>query len=92
MPAGDYGSVSIGKNTNVQDNVFIGATSEYSPNVVIGDNVSVGHGAVLKGCAVGANTLVGVGAVISEGAKVRTAWGPAGCAHAMHACMRGADS
>ena len=68
--AGDYGSVSIGKNSNIQDNAYVGSASEFSPSVVIGENVSVGHGAVLKGCTVGANTLIGINAVISEGAQV----------------------
>lgn len=69
--AGDFGPVTIGKGTNIQDSVYVGATSEFSPAVTIGDNVSIGHGAVLKGCSVGSNTLIGMGAVISEGAKVR---------------------
>ena len=61
---------SIGKLSNIQDNAFIGATSEFSPPVSIGDRVSVGHGAVLKGCSIGSNTLIGMNAVISEGAEV----------------------
>ena len=68
---GDYGSVTIGKNTNIQDSAYVGATSEFSPSVFIGENVSVGHGAVLKGCTVGSNTLIGINAVVSEGAQVR---------------------
>lgn len=67
---GDYGPVTIGKFTNIQDNAIVGATSEFSPPVSIGDRVSVGHGAVLKGCSVGSHTLVGMNAVISEGAVV----------------------
>ena len=67
---GDYGPVKIGKFANIQDNAFVGATSEFSPAVSIGDRVSVGHGAVLKGCSVGSHTLVGMNAVISEGAEV----------------------
>ncbi|GAX74770.1 hypothetical protein CEUSTIGMA_g2217.t1 [Chlamydomonas eustigma] len=67
---GDYGSVTIGKNSNIQDSAYVGACSEFSPYVVIGDNVSVGHGAVLKGCSVGNNTLIGMNAVISEGVEV----------------------
>jgi len=67
---GDYGSVTIGKNSNIQDSAYVGACSEFSPSVVIGNNVSVGHGAVLKGCTVGNSTLIGMNAVISEGVQV----------------------
>mmetsp|Transcript_9283 Transcript_9283/g.19842 ORF Transcript_9283/g.19842 Transcript_9283/m.19842 type:complete len:232 (-) Transcript_9283:381-1076(-) len=67
---GDREKVVIGKNSNIQDSAYVGAVGEFSPPVTIGDNVSVGHGAVLKGCKVGSNTLVGIGAVISEGAEV----------------------
>ena len=72
MCPGDYGHVTISKNTNIQDNAYVGAASEFSPAVFIGENVSVGHGAVLKGCTIGSNTLVGMNSVISEGAQVRT--------------------
>lgn len=72
---GDYGSVTIGKNTNIQDSAYVGAVSEFSPSVFIGENVSVGHGAVLKGCTVGSNTLIGINAVVSEGAQVRSSFG-----------------
>ncbi len=67
---GDRQPVTIGSNTNIQDSAVVGATSEFSPSVAIGDNVSIGHGAVLKGCKIGSNTLVGIGAVISEGVEV----------------------
>ena len=48
----------------------MGATSEFSGPVTIGDNVSVGHGAVLKGCTVGDNVLIGMNSIISEHAEV----------------------
>ncbi|GAX76063.1 hypothetical protein CEUSTIGMA_g3506.t1 [Chlamydomonas eustigma] len=67
---GDYGTVTIGKNSNIQDSAYVGACSEFSPSVVIGENVSVGHGAVLKGCTIGSNTLIGMNTVISEGVQV----------------------
>lgn len=63
--------MSIGKNTNVQDAAYVGAASEFSPPVKVGDNVSIGHGAVLKGCTVGDNVLIGINAVISENVEVR---------------------
>lgn len=69
--AGDHQPVVIGDNSNVQDNAFVGALSEFSGPCVVGKNVSIGHGAVLKGCTVGDNVLVGINAVISENAVVR---------------------
>lgn len=69
--AGDFQPVTVGDNSNIQDAAYVGATSEFSPPVVIGDNVSVGHGAVLKGCKIGDNVLVGINAVISENVEVR---------------------
>lgn len=68
---GDFQPVTIGNNTNIQDSVYVGATSEHSPAVEIGDNVSVGHGAVLKGCTIGKNVLIGINSVVSEGCEVQ---------------------
>lgn len=65
---GDIAPVAIGKNTNVQDNatvhVGIGCPA------VIGDNVTVGHNAIVHGCTVGSNTLVGMDAVLLDGAVI----------------------
>jgi len=63
--------VTIGSNTNIQDSAYVGASSEYSPPVSIGDNVSVGHGAVIKGATIGDNVLIGINAIVSEGCEVR---------------------
>uniref|UniRef100_A0A7S0VIV4 Uncharacterized protein n=1 Tax=Polytomella parva TaxID=51329 RepID=A0A7S0VIV4_9CHLO len=68
---GDHRPVTIGENSNIQDNVFVGSTSEFSPETFIGRNVSIGHGAVLKGCTIGDNVLVGMNAVISEKVTVQ---------------------
>ncbi|PNH08923.1 Gamma carbonic anhydrase 3, mitochondrial [Tetrabaena socialis] len=68
---GDFQPVTVGANSNIQDAAYVGATSEFSPPVVIGDNVSIGHGAVLKGCTIGDNVLVGINAVISENVEVQ---------------------
>jgi carbonic anhydrase/acetyltransferase-like protein (isoleucine patch superfamily) len=70
--------VTIGDNTNIQDNAYVGAASEFSPPVVIGSGVSIGHGAVLKGCRIGDNVLVGISAVVSEGVQVRARGGGRG--------------
>lgn len=68
--AGDGQAVTVGNNTNIQDRAYVGAVSEYSGPCSIGNNVSIGHAAVLKGCSVGDNVLVGIGAILSEGCKV----------------------
>ncbi len=65
---GDIAPVKIGKNTNVQDNATV-HVGYHSP-AVIGDNVTVGHNAVVHGCTIGSNVIVGMGAVILDGAKI----------------------
>ena len=63
---GDIAPVAIGKNTNVQDNATVHVGSGCP--AVIGDNVTVGHNAIVHGCTVGSNTLVGMAAVLLDGA------------------------
>ena len=65
---GDSNTISIGKNTNVQDNVVIHTSSNY--NVEIKDNVSIGHGAILHGCKIGNNVLIGMGSIILDGVVI----------------------
>jgi len=65
---GDASSISIGAGTNVQDNVVVKTTATYSTE--IGADVTIGHNAVLTGCTVGDNTLIGMGAVVSAGATI----------------------
>ena len=72
---GDMNSVTIGKGSNVQDNCVIHTDS--NRGAVIGDNVTVGHGAILHSCTIGNNTTVGMGAIVLDGAKVApTPWWP----------------
>ena len=66
---GDANTVDIGASTNVQDRSVISSTS--GP-VVIGERVTIGHGAVLCSCRVGSSTLIGNGAVIGPGARIGT--------------------
>ncbi|MBI5191298.1 MAG: gamma carbonic anhydrase family protein [Nitrospirae bacterium] len=66
---GDMGSISIGKNSSVQDNASCHCTKG-EPGIVIGENVSVGHGAVLHGCRVGDNCVIGMKSVIMDGAEI----------------------
>lgn len=65
---GDIAPVRIGKNTNVQDNATLHVG--YGRPCVLGENVTVGHNAVVHGCTVGNNVLIGMGSVILDGAKI----------------------
>ena len=66
---GDRDSITIGDNVNIQDNCTL-HTDPGQP-VVIGDGVSVGHAAVVHGCTIEKNSLVGIQAVVLNGAVVR---------------------
>lgn len=65
---GDSNPIVIGKNTNVQDNAVL--HTSHSHALSIGDNVTIGHGAIVHGCKIGNNVLIGMGAIILDGAVV----------------------
>lgn len=65
---GDDAPVRIGRATNIQENCTI-HTSERHPTI-LGDHVTVGHNAVLHGCSVGDESLIGMGAIVLDGAKI----------------------
>jgi len=65
---GDLNKVTIGKGTNIQDNVSVHVDPK-TP-VKIGDHVSVGHNAVIHGCTIHSNCIIGIGAIILNGAVV----------------------
>jgi carbonic anhydrase/acetyltransferase-like protein (isoleucine patch superfamily) len=64
---GDVERVRIGARTNVQDNATVHVTRDRWPTTV-GDGVTVGHNAVLHGCSVGDHCLIGIGAIVLDGA------------------------
>jgi gamma-carbonic anhydrase len=66
---GDIHFIRIGRRTNIQDLSVLHVRRGDSP-VVIGDGVTVGHRAVLHGCAVADDVLVGIGAIILDGAEI----------------------
>ena len=66
---GDNEPIVIGAGSNVQEGAVLHADPGFP--AVISDDVSVGHGAVLHGCSVGSGTIVGMGAVVMNGASVR---------------------
>jgi carbonic anhydrase/acetyltransferase-like protein (isoleucine patch superfamily) len=65
---GDNDPIVIGENSNVQDGSVL-HTDPGSP-LTLGDNVSVGHMAMLHGCEIGDGTLIGIGAVVLNGARI----------------------
>ena len=65
---GDSNSIVIGENTNVQDNAVMHTSHKHA--LQIGDNVTIGHGAIVHGCTVGNNVLIGMGAIILDGAVI----------------------
>ena len=65
---GDTDSITIGNNSNVQDNCVVHCTKGFS--VKIGDNVSVGHGAIVHGCVLEDNVLIGMNATVLNGAHI----------------------
>ena len=66
---GDVGSITIGERSNIQDGVVIHATQGESVTI-IGNDVSVGHNAVVHGAKIGNDVLIGMGAVVMDNAIV----------------------
>ena len=69
---GDYGPICIGSNVSVQDNavVHVFHAPDAQCPTVIGDDVTIGHGAVVEGCTIGAGTVIGMNAVVLPRASV----------------------
>jgi len=66
---GDDNPIVIGSDTNIQDGSIIHLTGELSTTVV-GNRVTVGHGAILHGCSIGDETLIGMGAILLDNCTV----------------------
>lgn len=72
---GDMHTITIGARSNVQDNAVLHIThaSDFNPGgwpLTIGDDVIIGHRAILHGCTLGNRILVGNGAIINDGAII----------------------
>ena len=65
---GDADRIEIGAGSNIQDGTVIHADPGFP--TVVGENVTVGHNAMLHGCSIGDGTLVGINAVVLNGAKI----------------------
>ncbi len=72
---GDVNHIKIGANTNIQDAAILHVTHDgpYTPGgfaLEIGENVTIGHRATLHGCVVEFNCLIGINAIILDGAHI----------------------
>ena len=65
---GDVAPIVIGANTNIQDGCLI--HDKAGIPAIIGKNVTAGHGAILHGCTVGDNCLIGMGAILLNGSVI----------------------
>ncbi len=65
---GDDNCIKIGENTNIQDNTVVHISKIYP--TIIGDNVTIGHSSIVHACKIGNNTLIGMGAIVLDGAEV----------------------
>ena len=66
---GDVNWFRIGKRSNVQDGTVVHVMTKTHPTV-IGDNVTIGHGAIVHGCLVESQCLIGMGAILLNGSHV----------------------
>jgi carbonic anhydrase/acetyltransferase-like protein (isoleucine patch superfamily) len=72
---GDVNSISIGQRTNIQDGTICHVTHDgpYSPGgfpLVLGEDITVGHAAILHACRIGNRCLIGMGAMVMDGAVI----------------------
>jgi len=72
---GDVNKISIGERTNVQDGsiLHVTADNEFNPGgfpLIIGNDVTIGHGAILHACTVKDMCLIGMGATVLDGATI----------------------
>src|SRR5262249_14564706 len=66
---GDVHWIRIGRRSNIQDGTVVHAMTGTNPTS-IGDNVTIGHGAVIHGCTIDHQCLIGMGAIVLNGAHV----------------------
>ena len=66
---GDVGPIRIGDRVNIQDNAVLHATYGQS-ECIIGNDVSIGHGANVHGCTIGNDVIIGMGAIVMDNTVV----------------------
>ncbi len=65
---GDMNKIVIGANTNIQENSVVHV--DVNSPCIIGKDVTIGHGAIIHGCTISDNVLVGMGSIILNNAKI----------------------
>lgn len=68
---GDVHFIRLGNKVNVQDNAVIHCTYQRFPTQ-IGNNVSIGHSAIVHGCTIHDDVLIGMGAIVMDGAVIHS--------------------
>ncbi len=68
---GDVHFIKIGNRVNIQDGAVIHATYQKSPTT-IGNNVSIGHNAIVHGCTIHNNVLIGMGSIVMDDCVVES--------------------
>lgn len=66
---GDVNSIRIGNKVNIQDGAVLHCTYQKT-KTIIGNNVSVGHNAIVHGCTIADNVLIGMGAIVMDDAFI----------------------
>lgn len=64
----DMQRIYVGKGTNIQENSVVHTDIDFE--TIIGENVTIGHGAIIHGCTISDNVLIGMGSIILNGAKI----------------------
>ena len=69
---GDVHAIRVGRRTNVQDGAIVHAMNAETASypTTIGDSVTIGHGAILHGCTIDDRCLIGMGAILLNGAHI----------------------
>ena len=65
---GDEDRIVIGERTNIQDNAVLHCDKGHP--LMIGNDVTIGHGAIVHGCAVGSRVIIGMGAIVMNDARI----------------------
>ncbi len=68
---GDVNSIRLGNKVNVQDGAVLHATYQKTKTIV-GNNVSIGHNAIVHGCTLHDNVLIGMGAIVMDNAVIHS--------------------
>tara|TARA_B100001758_G_C18321850_1_gene563626 strand:- start:625 stop:1140 length:516 start_codon:yes stop_codon:yes gene_type:complete len=67
----DVNFIKIGSKVNIQDGVVIHCTYQKAPTI-LGDNITIGHNALIHGCIINDNVLIGMGAILMDGVVVES--------------------